>query len=257
MAEIYRTGVTDSSSICYHKAMPKVLILQNIEREGPGLFETTLLSANIPYDVINLDSDQQLPPIDSYSALVVLGGPDSANDTTDKITKELAYISSALKTGKPYLGICLGLQLLVKASGGKVVPASIKEVGFIGPDSKQHAVTITQEGKSDPLLTGMSEDVDVFQLHGETVELTPTMTVLATGKFCKNQIVRVSEKAYGIQSHFELTSEMLGIWAKQDSDLIPIGNDQLQQDFAAIQTSYTQTGIKLFTNFLALAGLTK
>ncbi|MDB5185659.1 MAG: glutamine amidotransferase class-I, partial [Candidatus Saccharibacteria bacterium] len=99
------------------------------------------------------------------------------------------------------------------------------------------------------------EVLDVFQLHGETVELTPDMTVLATGKFCLNQIVRVAPKAYGIQSHFELTPEMLAVWAEQDPDLIPIGKDKLLADFKAIEQSYTRIGQTLLRNFLRIAEL--
>lgn len=171
------------------------------------------------------------------------------------MTTELSRIKDGLDADIPYLGICLGLQALVKAAGGKVIPGEVKEVGFIDPDNNQYTVAVTDEGKTDPLLAGLPETLDVFQLHGETVELTPDMTVLATGKFCKNQIVRVADKAYGIQSHFELTPEMLAVWAEQDPDLIPIGKDKLQADFEAIKHSYTNIGQTLLRNFLRIAKL--
>ncbi len=236
--------------------MSQLLIVQNIGREGPGLLEQVLRDENVTFDLVDLDKGQAIPVLDGYKALVVLGGPDSANDDTVKMTTELARIQEALDTDLPYLGICLGLQTLVKAAGGKVVPGKIKEIGFIDPDDNQHTVAVTDDGRADPLLAGLPAVLDVFQLHGETVELTPDMTVLATGKFCKNQIVRVADKAYGIQSHFELTPEMLTVWAEQDPDLIPIGKDKLQADFAAIEQSYTNIGQTLLRNFLRIAGLT-
>lgn len=236
--------------------MSELLIVQNISREGPGLLEQVLIDESVTFDVVDLDKGQEMPALDDYKALVVLGGPDSANDDTAKMTAELAHIKEGLDAGLPYLGICLGLQTLVKAAGGKVVPGSVKEVGFIDPDNNQHTVAVTDDGKTDPLLAGLPETLNVFQLHGETVELTPDMTVLATGKFCKNQIVRVADKAYGIQSHFELTPEMLTVWAEQDPDLIPIGKDKLQADFAAIEQSYTNIGQTLLRNFLRIAELT-
>jgi GMP synthase-like glutamine amidotransferase len=236
--------------------MSKLLIIQNITREGPGLLEDVLRTEGVAFDTANLDKNETLPELGSYKALVVLGGPDSANDETTKMTGELAYIKQALDAGTPYLGICLGLQTLVKAAGGKVVKGETKEIGFINPDGKQHTVSLTEAGKTDPLLNSLPEELAVFQLHGETVELTPSMTLLATGKFCRNQIVKVADKAYGIQSHFELTPEMLAVWAAQDPDLMPLGNDKLQADFAAIQQPYTNTGNILLKNFLSLAGLT-
>lgn len=237
--------------------MSELLIIQNITREGPGLLTNVLQAAGVPFDIVDLNKNEPLPNLNNYKALVVLGGPDSANDTTSKMATELAYIKQALDTGMPYLGICLGLQTLVKAAGGNVVPGTVKEIGFINPDGDQHTVTVTQEGKADPLLQNLPQDLDVFQLHGETVELTPSMTLLATGKFCKNQIIRVADKAYGIQSHFELTTEMLAVWAAQDPDLTPIGNEALQSDFATIRQSYTTTGETLLRNFLNIAGLAR
>lgn len=235
--------------------MSELLIVQNISREGPGLLEQVLREENVDFDLIDLDKGQEIPTLDGYKALVVLGGPDSANDDTTKMATELSRIKEALDDDIPYLGICLGLQTLVKAAGGKVVPGEVKEVGFIDPENNQHTVAVTDEGKTDPLLAGLPETLDVFQLHGETVELTPDMTVLATGKFCKNQIVRVTDKAYGIQSHFELTPEMLAVWAELDPDLIPIGKDKLQSDFEAIKQSYTSIGQTLLLNFLRIAEL--
>ena len=235
--------------------MSELLIVQNISRERPGLLEQVLRDENVTFDVVDLDQGQELPTLDGYKALVVLGGPDSANDETAKMTGELTRIKEGLDTGLPYLGICLGLQTLVKAAGGKVVKGEVKEAGFIDPDDNQHTVTVTDEGKTDPLLAGLPEVLDVFQLHGETVELTSDMTVLATGKFCRNQIVKVAANAYGIQSHFELTPEMLAVWAEQDPDLIPIGKDKLLADFKAIEQSYTSIGQTLLRNFLRIAEL--
>lgn len=235
--------------------MNKLLIVQNTSRERPNLLEQVLRDENVTFDVVDLDQGQELPALDGYKALVVLGGPDSANDETQKMTGELARIKEGLDAGLPYLGICLGLQTLVKAAGGQVVKGDVKEAGFIDPDQNQHTVTVTNEGKADPLLADLPEVLNVFQLHGETVELTSDMVVLATGKFCRNQIVRVADKAYGIQSHFELTSEMLTVWAEQDPDLIPIGKDKLLADFKAIEQSYTHNGQTLLRNFLKIANL--
>lgn len=210
---------------------------------------------DIDFDRIDLDQGQTLPPLKNYKALIVLGGPDSANDTTPKMMREMAYIKESLALGLAYLGICLGLQTLVKAAGGAVVAGDVKEIGFTDPKGKQYAVNLTNEGRSDPLFTDLPDVLDVFQLHGETVELAKEMTLLAAGQYCRNQVVKVTDKAYGIQSHFELTAEMLEVWATQDPDLLPVGRDKLLADFKAIESSYTPTGRALLTNFLRIAGL--
>ncbi len=235
-------------------SMSKLLIIKNVTREGPGLLKRVLEAESVAFDVVDLDKGEELPELSEYQAIVVLGGPDSANDDTVKMTNELAYIQQALDANKPYLGICLGLQMLVKAAGGQVVKGDVKEVGFIDPAGNQHTVHVTEQARGDSLLAGLPPELDVFQLHGETVELTPGMTLLATGKFCRNQIIKVADKAYGIQSHFELTSEVLAVWAAQDPDLVPIGNSKLQADFAAIKESYSNIGETLLRNFLKIAG---
>jgi GMP synthase (glutamine-hydrolysing) len=235
--------------------MSDLLIVKNISREGPGLLVNVLDEHHVAYDVIDLDKGEGFPDPNGYKALVVLGGPDSANDNSAKMTNELKQVTAAFAAGIPYLGICLGLQVGVKAAGGRVVAGLHKEVGFIDPNGHMYAVEATELGKHDPLMAGMMGSLPVFQLHGEVVELTDQMELLATAPDSPNQIVKIAPKAYGIQSHFELTDEMLKVWAAEDPDLIPIGHEQLAKDFMAIKSAYTDIGETFLHNFLRIAGL--
>jgi GMP synthase-like glutamine amidotransferase len=232
----------------------KILIVKNITREGPGLLEEVLKEIGIRYEIIDLHQGQNFPPVENYRAVVILGGPDSANDKKKKIENELSCIRKIITTKIPYLGICLGLQILVKAAGGRVVKNFIKEVGFIGPDGNNFTVELTEDGKKDPLFESIGNTFNVFHLHSETVELTNDMVLLAVGKFCRNQIVRVGANAYGIQCHFELTPEMFEIWINEDPELLQIDKTQLQRNFEAIREDYTKVGRQLFKNFLKVAG---
>lgn len=233
----------------------KILIVKNITREGPGIIEGLLKEQNINYTVIDLDKGEAFPHPQDYSALVVMGGPDSANDTSEKMRLELQRIKEALCLKIPYLGICLGLQALVKAGGGKVVRSPVKEVGFKGPDGKPFIISLTEDGRKDEFFNGLGDNFRVFQLHGETVERTKEMKLLGTGEFCQNQIVKVGANAYGIQCHFELTPEMFKLWLNQDADLSRLDKKQLQDEFNSFHNEYTSTGRKLFQNFLEIAGL--
>jgi GMP synthase (glutamine-hydrolysing) len=241
--------------------MKKVLLVKNITREGPGLLEELLKEHNIASDLIDLDKKGKFPDPLEYDAVFVFGGPDSANDQTHKMKKEVSRIQEILTANIPYLGICLGLQVLVKAAGGKVVKNHTKEIGFRDPNNEHFAVTLTETvdlteaGKRDPLFTNLGHTYHVFHLHGETVEPTKHMTLLAVGKFCWNQIVRVGTNAYGIQSHFELTPEMFERWIQEDPDLQKLDKDQLREDFASIKEEYTKVGKQLMTNFLKIAKL--
>ncbi len=232
----------------------EILIVKNITREGPGLLEEELKERDIRYVVVDLSRGQNFPPVEDYRAVIVLGGPDSANDENEKMKNELAYICEVIDAKIPYLGICLGLQTLVKATGGKVVKSPIKEVGFTDPDGRYFTIELTEEGKRDPIFEGLGDRLVVFQLHGETVELTDEMVLLAVGKFCKNQVVRVGVNAYGIQGHFELTPEMFEIWLNEDPDLLQHDKEWIRADFELIRDEYTRVGRQLFKNFLKIAG---
>jgi GMP synthase (glutamine-hydrolysing) len=233
----------------------EILIIKNITREGPGIIEQILKDKAIKYTIEDLSSRHSVKHPEKFGAVIVLGGPDSANDKNKKMLEELAFISEVLKAKIPYLGICLGMQTLVKAAGGEVVKSPVKEVGFREPEGELFNVKLTEEGKNDPLFNGMADSFNVFQLHGETVILTENMKLLAFGKFCRNQIARIGPTAYGIQCHFELTPEMFDDWINEDSDLKLLNKERLWSDFESLKNQYLKTGNQLFINFLKIAGL--
>jgi len=232
--------------------MKKIYVLENISREGPGYLGQLMDQKQVAYEIIDLTKKQIFPAISQVAALIVMGGPDSANDQTAKITKEVIFIKEVLKAQVPYLGICLGLQVGVKAAGGTVRKNQVKEIGTRDQSGNLAQVNLTAEGLRDPLLQGLSQPIPVFHLHGETVTLTDQMTCLGTGPFCQNQIVKIQDKAYGIQSHFELTPEMLKVWLAEDDDLKAVNTTQIWNDFLKIQKTYIQTAEILFNNFLNL-----
>lgn len=232
--------------------MTKALIIKNSSFETPGLLTGVLTSHGVPYDIVDLYKNDPLPKSGNFNALIVLGAPDSANDATYKIRSELAFIKQALAAGTPILGICLGMQLLVKAAGGKVMKAPQPELGFTDLDGQQYFVEIMSAGKDDPLLAGLPAKLPAFHVHYETVSLTQNMALLATGHNCRNQIVKVSDKAYGIQAHFELLPHVLEMRAAKDPDLAQIGQEKLMADFAAVRDDYLFAGKKLLNNFVQL-----
>lgn len=234
--------------------MKQILIVQNLSSEGPGMLEVLLRERKIHFDLVDLDKGEKFPSLNHYGAVVVLGGPDSANDLTLKMKMELEWIKEVLNQKIPYLGICLGLQTLVKAAGGKVIKNPVKELGFRDPENNIFHVDLTQDGKKDPLLKSLGDETLIFHLHGETVVLTEEMVLLAKGKFCENQIVKVREKAYGIQGHFELTQAMFEDWIQNDPDLMKLNLKVLRQDYKDFEQEYTKTGFQLFKNFLSIAG---
>ena len=81
------------------------------------------------------------------------------------------------------------------------------------------------------------------------------MELLAEGKYCKNQVVKVGDNAYGIQGHLELTPEMYEIWINQDPDLLKLDTSKLIADYALVKSEYESTGKQILTNFLKTAKL--
>ncbi|HET6559861.1 MAG TPA: type 1 glutamine amidotransferase [Prolixibacteraceae bacterium] len=232
----------------------EILIVKNSTEEGPGLLEDLLIERGISYRIADLQKGEPFPSVENYKAIVVLGGPDSANDENQKMATEQQRIREILAARIPYLGICLGLQTLVKAAGGKVVQSPLKEVGFRGPDGDYFSVELTPEGMHDRLFKGLGHSLMVFHLHGETVDLTAHMTLLGAGKFCRNQIVKIGDNAYGLQCHFELTEPMFESWISEDPDLLQLESNALRADLKIIKDAYSQTGRQLFLNFLEIAG---
>lgn len=235
----------------------EILIIRNTPRENPGIIENVLKQYNIKFQIIDFDHTTSALSLETCIALIVLGGPESANDLSQKMLCELDLIRKAINSNIPYLGICLGLQTFVKAMGGNVTKCNTKEVGFRDPDNHFFKVKLTHDGRIDKLFNNLPDDLTVFQLHGETVKITPQMKLLATGDYCQHQIVKFGENAYGIQCHFELTKELLESWINEDSDLYKLDAEQLRSDFRSMEHEYEKTGRQLFLNFLILSGIVK
>jgi GMP synthase (glutamine-hydrolysing) len=232
-----------------------ILILKNISREDPGLIEDVLIEHNLKYVIIEPDRITQIKSIETIGALIVLGGPNSANDSDIQMKSELALIRNAINAEIPYLGICLGLQTMVKAKGGGVVKCLTKEIGFRNHNDKFYKIKLTSQGRGDDLFKNLPDELIVFQLHGETVQLTPEMFLLASGDTCENQIVKIGANAYGIQCHFELNAGMLDLWIDHDEDLNLLDRDKVRSDYQTLRNEYQKTGKLLINNFLTIAGL--
>jgi GMP synthase-like glutamine amidotransferase len=229
------------------------LIIMNHEREGPGLLADILEEKGIRFDLVDASRSEAFPDPSDYAAVFVLGGPDSANDPSGTMQRELEFIREVLARRIPYFGICLGMQVLVKAAGGDVFPGPYTETGIVDPLGNDFAMRLTDEGAGDPVFAELPHRIRIFQLHGETVATEEPVHLLATGSWCHAQTVRVGPAAYGIQGHLEATEELIGVWAEQDADLAGLDRTLLIRDFRRLAPEFEATARKMFGNFLALA----
>ncbi len=125
---------------------------------------------------------------------------------------ENIFIKKVLEKEIPYIGICLGSQLLAKACGAAVMKAPVKEIGWFD-------VALTLEAAHDPLFQGLAGPLEVFQWHEDTFTIPDGGVLLATSAACKNQAFRYGKNAYGLQFHVEITPDMIWSWVKADESL--------------------------------------
>jgi GMP synthase-like glutamine amidotransferase len=112
-----------------------------------------------------------------------------------------------VQKGVPFLGVCLGAQLLASALGARVYPNPAgAEVGLL-------PVERTDAGRADPVVGALAEPLATLQWHGDTFDLPDGAELLATSPVARNQAFRVGPRAYGIQFHVEVTAEQVDQWA--------------------------------------------
>jgi GMP synthase-like glutamine amidotransferase len=171
----------------------RILVFQHIPVEHPGVFRDFLAEDEISWDAIELDAGDRIPSLDGYDALWVMGGPMDVweEERHPWLAPEKAAIREAVNERRmPFLGVCLGHQLLAAALGGRVAPMKAPEVGILD-------VRFTPEGARDRLFGGLASPIKCLQWHGaEVVEPPADATVLASSPACTVQAV--SRRADGV-----------------------------------------------------------
>ncbi|MBA3562176.1 MAG: type 1 glutamine amidotransferase [Actinobacteria bacterium] len=186
----------------------RALVLQHIACEPPGVFEDVLRERGTELCRVELDEGEPLPDWRGFDAIVAMGGPMSATDDADLpwLTDEKRLIGEAVQEGVPFWGVCLGVQLLAASLGARVYPGPEPEVGLL-------PVTLTAEARDDPVFAAAPEDLVTLQWHGDTFDLPPEAVRLAGSPAYPNQAFRV-KRAYGVQFHLEVSTEMAREWAE-------------------------------------------
>ncbi|WP_438751489.1 glutamine amidotransferase [Pararhizobium sp. O133] len=180
-----------------------VLIILHQERSSPGRVGQILLEKGFSLDIRRPVLGDPLPrTLEKHAGAIVFGGPMSANDDEDYIRREIDWLSVPLSENKPFLGICLGAQMLVRHLGGLVAPhrEGMTEIGW-------YPLHTTEKGRA--LMDWPSM---VYQFHREGFDLPRGAELLAAGSTYPNQAFRYGENAWGIQFHGELTRVMMHRW---------------------------------------------
>ncbi|MHA1546623.1 MAG: glutamine amidotransferase [Alphaproteobacteria bacterium] len=203
-SEIVATGTASSIPSKRAPATPgKILIILHQETSTPGRVGMKLVERDYRLDIRRPRFGDKLPTnMDDHDAAVIFGGPMSANDADDFITQEIDWISVPLAQDKPFLGLCLGAQMLSMHLGGTVGP----------PDNGQVEIGYYPLQSTDDGRQLMAWPAQVYQWHVEDFSLPGGASLLAQGVDGRNQAMRVGTNAYGVQFHPELTLAMLHRW---------------------------------------------
>lgn len=180
-----------------------VLIILHQEHSSPGRVGHLLLEKGFSLDIRRPALGDTLPAtLEEHAGAVVFGGPMSANGDEDFIRREIDWLSVPLSENKPFLGICLGAQMLVRHLGGAVGPhhEGMTEIGW-------YPLEATEKGRALMEWPSM-----VYQFHREGFDLPAGAELLASGSTYPNQAFRYGENAWGIQFHGELTRAMMHRW---------------------------------------------
>ncbi len=234
----------------------KFLVVKHVIAEGLGIFEQFCDEADITVDAVELEKGDKFPRLEGYAALWVMGGPMNVGDTADYpwLEEEKSLIRHAVNDlNLPYMGVCLGAQLLAAALDGEVSFMPAPEVGLLPID-------LTEAGRTHPLMRGLPGTYKVLQWHGQEVTRLPAgVKILASSPQCRVQAFAVGDRTFGLQFHSEVTDVTVGDWvqipvyrADLEATLGSTGCDDLKQAVAAQLPTMNREAKIVFANFLKI-----
>ena len=190
----------------------EAIVLQHIKIEDPGYIKDLMLADGWKLTTIELDEGEKIPSnLNKFDAMFCMGGPMDTwmEEKYPWLIEEKKKIKEfVIDLKKPFLGFCLGCQLLGEIVGGKVVKSNPSEIGIMDVD-------FLKEKKNDTLFSKFPKKIKALQWHSYEVqglESNKNVTLLASSKDTKYQIFKYKDYAYGIQFHIEVKNNTVSEW---------------------------------------------
>ena len=190
----------------------EIIVLQHINIEDPGYIKDLMLKDGVNLTTIELDEGEKIPnDLNKFDAMFCMGGPMDTymEDQYPWLIDEKKKIKEfVVNLKKPYLGFCLGCQLLGEAVGGKIVKSNPSEIGIMD-------VNFTAEKNSDNLFSSFPNKIKSLQWHSYEVnnlQSNKDVVILASSPITKYQIFKYQNHAYGIQFHIEIKDTTVNEW---------------------------------------------
>ncbi len=180
----------------------------------------------------NLKKGDPLPELHDFDMLAVMGGPMSVHDEDDFpwLKEEKIFIRNAIDAGKAVIGICLGAQIIAEVTGGEVEACDKKEIGW-------YPITLTPEGRHNPIFSHLPVSLVVFHWHGEAFSLPPRAKLIASSEANPNQVFVIGDNVIGMQCHFEITPDSVRLMAEKGSDEL-VASDYVMGKDEIIRNSF-------------------
>lgn len=204
----------------------RLLVFQHTPGETAAAFETHAKAAGDAVHTVHLYLDQPIPDLAQFDALLVLGGPMDVwqHDLYPWLNTEIAAIRAWIALQKPYLGICLGHQLLIQAMGGSCRVMATPEIAV--------SDVVINDSANDPLLSGLPHTFAALHWHGVEADiLPPGATILASSADCTVQAIHVPPCAWGLQFHPEIEPGTATGWMHD------VGNRQAAIDWLSSEAA--------------------
>ncbi len=209
-----------------------VLVLQHIACEPPAAYEDELRAWGAELVRVEVDAGEPLPDWRSFAAIVAMGGPMGAYEDARLpwLAPEKRLIAEAVRSGLPYWGVCLGVQLLAASLDARVYTGPSAEVGVL-------EVELTRGGAADSVFSQLPPRFHALQWHTDTFDLPDGAVQLARSDSYEQQAFRY-RNAYGVQFHLEIGVELAREWgevpAYAESLRALLGDDGLEALLGAI-----------------------